>query len=117
MPIRMSSLVISDLGAARKPSDDVIIRRTTRSWRERSLMRESRTTRSVPQQHGWSRRDFLERAGLAAGLIGAPGLLAACGESTETGGGGGGGLLEQLKSQGTITVGIAGEKPYAYLDG
>ena len=80
-------------------------------------MRESRTTRSVPQQHGWSRRDFLERAGLAAGLFGAPGLLAACGESTETGGGGGGGLLEQLKSQGTITVGIAGEKPYAYLDG
>jgi polar amino acid transport system substrate-binding protein len=81
-------------------------------------MRESGTTRSVPRQHGWSRRDFFERAGLAAGLIGAPGLLAACGKSeVGGGGGGGGGRLAQLKSQGTITVGIAGEEPYDYLEG
>jgi polar amino acid transport system substrate-binding protein len=79
-------------------------------------MRESGTTRSVPQHHGWSRRDFLERAGLVAGVIGVPGLLSACGKS-EQGGGGGGGRLAQLKSQGTITVGIAGEEPYAYLEG
>jgi polar amino acid transport system substrate-binding protein len=82
-------------------------------------MRESGTTRGVSQQHGFSRRDLLERAGLVAGLIGAPGLLlSACGESVDGGGGGGGGgRLEQLRTQGTITVGIAGEKPYAYLDG
>jgi polar amino acid transport system substrate-binding protein len=70
----------------------------------------------VPQQHGWSRRDFLERAGLVASLIGVPGLLSACGK-TETGGGGGGGRLAQLRSQGSITVGIAGEEPYGYLEG
>jgi polar amino acid transport system substrate-binding protein len=81
----------------------------------------SEITRSVPAQTecgGWSRRDFLQRTGLAAGLIGASGLLAACGESTDNGGGGGAaGRLEQLRSQRTITVGIAGEEPYAYLDG
>jgi polar amino acid transport system substrate-binding protein len=64
---------------------------------------------------GWSRRDFLQRTGVAAGLIGASGLLAACGKAEETGGGGG--RLGQLKNQGVITVGIAGEKPYAYLEG
>jgi polar amino acid transport system substrate-binding protein len=82
-------------------------------------MRESGITRGVAQQHDWSRRDFLERAGLAASLIGVPGLLSACGESVDTGGGGGGGggRLEQLRTERTINVGIAGEKPYAYLDG
>jgi polar amino acid transport system substrate-binding protein len=64
---------------------------------------------------GWSRRDFVQRGGLAAGLlVAAPGLLAACGaEETD----GGGGRLEQLKSQRSVTVGIAGEEPYAYLEG
>src|SRR5919108_748943 len=111
MPICMSSLVIPDrvLLASRGLTLSYVVQLEPE---ERNLMRESGTTRSVPRQHGWSRRDFLERAGLVAGLIGAPGLLSACGESTETGGGGGGGLLEQLKSRGTITVGIAGEKPY-----
>jgi polar amino acid transport system substrate-binding protein len=79
-------------------------------------MREPGITRSSPREHVWSRRDFLERAGLAAGLIGVPGLLSACGKS-EQGGGGGGGRLAQLKSQGTITVGIAGEEPYGFLEG
>lgn len=64
---------------------------------------------------GWSRRDFLKRSMLAGGIVAAPGLLAAC-QRTETTAGGGG-TLQQLRSQGTITVGIAGEKPYGYLQG
>jgi polar amino acid transport system substrate-binding protein len=62
---------------------------------------------------GWSRRDFLKRSMLASGLVAAPGLLSAC-QST---GGGPAGALEQLRSEGTITVGIAGEEPYGYLEG
>lgn len=62
-----------------------------------------------------SRRSLLRYGGgLLAGLTVAPGLLAACSSSESSGGGG---PLEQLRSQGTITVGIAGEEPYAYLDG
>jgi len=64
---------------------------------------------------GWSRRDFLRRSMLASGIVAAPGLLAACQRTEQTAGGGG--ALQQLRSQGTITVGIAGEKPYGYLDG
>ena len=67
---------------------------------------------------GWSRRDFIKRSGVAAGLLALPGVVA-CGK-TESGGGGGGGAgghLAQLKRQGTITVGIAGEEPYDYLEG
>lgn len=64
---------------------------------------------------GWSRRDFLKRSMFASGLVVAPGLISAC---QRTGGGGdSGGRLEQLRSQGTITVGIAGEEPYGYLEG
>jgi polar amino acid transport system substrate-binding protein len=80
-------------------------------------MRQSEIARTVPQEHiwsDWSRRDFLMRSGLTAGLLAAPGLLAACGGDDTAGGGG---RLAQLESQGTIKVGIAGEKPYAYLDG
>jgi polar amino acid transport system substrate-binding protein len=68
---------------------------------------------------GWSRRDFLHRTGLAVGVLGSGALLGACGKTESSGGGGGsgGGRLDQLKSQGTITVGIAGEEPYAFLDG
>jgi polar amino acid transport system substrate-binding protein len=68
------------------------------------------------QNLGWSRRDFLKRSMLASGLVVAPGLITAC-QRTDTGGGGGGGKLEQLRSEGTITVGIAGEEPYGYLEG
>ncbi|MGH3368018.1 MAG: transporter substrate-binding domain-containing protein, partial [Nocardioidaceae bacterium] len=64
---------------------------------------------------GWSRRDFLRRSMFAGGLVVAPGLLSAC-QTTDTGGGAGG-RLEQLRSAGTISVGIAGEEPYGYLDG
>jgi polar amino acid transport system substrate-binding protein len=64
----------------------------------------------------WSRREFLQRSALAAGLAAAPGLLGAC-QRTETGGGGAGGALGKAKSQGYITVGFAGEAPYAYQEG
>jgi polar amino acid transport system substrate-binding protein len=84
-------------------------------------MRDADTARTeTPRQAigDWSRREFLWRSGAAAGVVTLPGLLAACGSSDEGGGAGGqGGALAQLKSQGTITVGIAGEEPYAYLDG
>lgn len=79
-------------------------------------MRESEIRRSVVWEHAvrdWSRRDFLKRGGLTAGLLTMPGLLAACGDDDAAGGG----ALEALRSQGRITVGIAGEKPYAYLEG
>jgi polar amino acid transport system substrate-binding protein len=63
----------------------------------------------------WSRRDFLKRSGVAAGLVMGSGWVAACARTEQSNGAGG--ALEQLRSQGTITVGIAGEEPYAYLDG
>lgn len=58
---------------------------------------------------GWSRRDFLRRSLFAGGIVAAPGLLTACAEQASGG-------LEELQSQGSITLGIAGEEPYAYLD-
>jgi len=51
-----------------------------------------------------------------AGLVAAPGVLEAC-SRTETGGGGGGGKLAKVKDQGYITVGFAGEAPYAFQEG
>jgi polar amino acid transport system substrate-binding protein len=62
----------------------------------------------------WTRRDILQRSALAAGFIAAPGVFTAC---AKTGTGNQGGRLQQLKQTGTITVGIAGEEPYAYLAG
>jgi polar amino acid transport system substrate-binding protein len=62
----------------------------------------------------WTRRDILRGGLVAAGLVAVPGLATACAR-TETGQQAG--RLEQLKTKGTITVGIAGEEPYAYLDG
>jgi polar amino acid transport system substrate-binding protein len=63
---------------------------------------------------GWTRRDFLLRGSLLGGAaIAAPSLLSACSEAEE----GGGGRLDQLKSSGTIMVGIAGEEPYGFLEG
>jgi polar amino acid transport system substrate-binding protein len=79
-------------------------------------MREWEIGRSAVREHvasDWSRRDFLKRSGLTAGLLAAPGVLAACGDDDTAAGG----RLAQLESQGSIKVGIAGEKPYAYLEG
>lgn len=59
----------------------------------------------------WTRRDFLRRSAVATGVAaGAPALLTACG------GGGGGNLLAQLRQQGSVTLGIANEAPFGYLN-
>jgi polar amino acid transport system substrate-binding protein len=61
-----------------------------------------------------SRRHILVRGSFAAaGLLGGPALLGACAQKVDTGSGS---RLDQLKSAGKITVGIAGEEPYAFLD-
>jgi polar amino acid transport system substrate-binding protein len=66
----------------------------------------------------WSRRDVLRRTALLAGLTAVPGVLGAC---TRTGTPGTGGspasALDRVKQQGYITVGFAGEAPYAYQEG
>jgi len=41
-------------------------------------------------------------------------VVAACGD--DSGGGDGGGVLEELQESGTITVGVAGEAPYGFVD-
>jgi polar amino acid transport system substrate-binding protein len=67
----------------------------------------------VTNQAGLSRRGFLIRSSIATGgLLAGPALFSACTE-TETGSGS---RLDALKSEGKITVGIAGEQPYAFLD-
>ncbi|HYY78778.1 MAG TPA: transporter substrate-binding domain-containing protein, partial [Actinomycetes bacterium] len=63
----------------------------------------------------WTRRDFLRRGALAAGLVAVPGVLDAC--TRTSAGGGGGGTLAKAKKQGYITVGFAGEAPYAFQQG
>jgi polar amino acid transport system substrate-binding protein len=60
-----------------------------------------------------TRRLFLVRSSVVVGgLVVGPTLLNACSKA-ETGGEN---RLDQLKSEGRITVGIAGEQPYAFLD-
>ena len=61
-----------------------------------------------------SRRSFLVRSSMVlGGVVAGPALLSAC---TKTSTGGTASRLDQLKSSGKITVGIAGEQPYAFLD-
>lgn len=64
----------------------------------------------------WSRRDLLRGSLIGGAALAAPSLLSACAKADE-GSSGSGGRLQQLQSQGTITVGIAGEEPYGFLDG
>lgn len=66
----------------------------------------------------WTRRDFLGRSALLTALAAGGGTLAAC-SSTDGGGGdgGGGGALQKIENQGYVTVGFAGEAPYAYKEG
>jgi polar amino acid transport system substrate-binding protein len=67
----------------------------------------------MTHQHVLTRRLFLVRSSVVmGGLVAGPTLLNAC-TKAETGGGS---RLDALKSQGSITVGIAGEQPYAFLD-
>ena len=64
----------------------------------------------------WSRRDLLRGSLIGGAALAAPSLLSACAKADE-GSSGSGGRLQQLQSQGPITVGIAGEEPYGFLDG
>jgi len=67
----------------------------------------------VTNQAELSRRGFLIRSSIATGgLIAGPTLLSACSKADT----GSGSRLDTLKSDGKITVGIAGEQPYAFLD-
>jgi polar amino acid transport system substrate-binding protein len=60
----------------------------------------------------WSRRDFMMRSGAAAFAV--TGLSAAAAGCAEAGGIK---TLEQIKEQGYITVGFAGEVPYGFKSG
>jgi polar amino acid transport system substrate-binding protein len=64
----------------------------------------------------WTRRDFLRRSALVAGLVAAPGVLGAC-QRAQAPGTAQGGTLGKVKQQGFITVGFSGEAPYAYQEG
>jgi polar amino acid transport system substrate-binding protein len=67
----------------------------------------------VTNQAGLSRRGFLIRSSVVTGgLIAGPSLLSACSKADT----GSGSKLDSLKSSNKITVGIAGEQPYAFLD-
>jgi polar amino acid transport system substrate-binding protein len=67
------------------------------------------------QNLGWSRRDFLKRSMFASGLVVAPGLITACSRTDpDTGATTGGNTLEKIRESGTVTVGFADERPYAY---
>lgn len=66
-----------------------------------------------------ARRHLSAASVLAASAL----LLTACGgddgsadSNGETGASGGGSTLEQLREEGTVTVGIAGEVPYSYME-
>lgn len=66
---------------------------------------------------GWQRREFLRRAGIGALAAGAaPALLVGCSKTDPTKEKQGGGTLDKIKQQGYVTVGIANEQPYGYVD-
>lgn len=60
---------------------------------------------------GLSRRSLLKGGVLAGGLVTAPGLLAGCSAL------GFGDTLQEIRENGFVRAGIAGERPYAYLEG
>lgn len=58
----------------------------------------------------WTRRDFFRRsAGAAAAVVGGPVLVGSC-SRVDTGGDGN--LLQTLRDEGTVTIGIANEAPF-----
>ncbi|HEV7625388.1 MAG TPA: ectoine/hydroxyectoine ABC transporter substrate-binding protein EhuB, partial [Streptomyces sp.] len=61
------------------------------------------------------RRSMLAGAASLTAL-GALGTTTACSRVSSAKAGDGGDLLERLKAQGTVKVGIAGEQPYSYID-
>lgn len=61
----------------------------------------------------WTRRDFFRRsAGAAAAVVGGPALVGAC-SRVETGGDGN--LLQTLRDQGSVTIGVANEAPFGMV--
>ncbi|MCQ4082906.1 ectoine/hydroxyectoine ABC transporter substrate-binding protein EhuB [Streptomyces sp. RB6PN25] len=69
-----------------------------------------------PAGAGLSRRGLL-RGGAALGALGIGSVAATgCSRVSTAASGGGGNLLERLRKQGVVRVGIAGEVPYAYID-
>lgn len=67
----------------------------------------------------WTRRDFLKRSATAGGLaLGGAYLLGACGG--DDGGSGDaaarGNALQQARQRGSISIGIAGERPYGFIN-
>ncbi len=65
----------------------------------------------MPGNARLSRRSLLKGGVLAGGLIVAPGLLAGCSAL------GFGDTLQEIRESGFVRAGIAGERPYAYLEG
>jgi polar amino acid transport system substrate-binding protein len=64
-----------------------------------------------------TRRGFLVRASvLGSAAAGAPALLSACSSSGSGSGGTSSSVLSKAKKQGYISVGVAGEIPYGYVD-
>ncbi|MGW7516052.1 ectoine/hydroxyectoine ABC transporter substrate-binding protein EhuB [Streptomyces sp. NPDC054796] len=64
---------------------------------------------------GFTRRSLL--AGAASlGAVGALGATTACSRVSSADAANGGDLLERLRAQGTVRLGIAGEQPYSYID-
>lgn len=62
-------------------------------------------------QRQWSRREVLRASLLVGAAVSAPPLLGGCSAL------GFGNTLEEVRSEGRIRVGIAGEVPYSFLDG
>lgn len=77
-------------------------------------MAPRRETNIEGAQRGFGRRSLL--AGVAS--LGALGALAAtgCSRVADAESRNGGGLLERLRAQGTVRLGIAGEQPQGYID-
>jgi polar amino acid transport system substrate-binding protein len=69
----------------------------------------------LSQQPRVSRRSFLIQSSMVlGGVVAGPTLLSACTKTSTSSGSTS--KLDQVKSAGKITVGIAGEQPYAFLD-
>jgi polar amino acid transport system substrate-binding protein len=55
-------------------------------------------------------------AAASLGAVSALGATSACSRVSSADAGNGGELLERLKAQGTVKLGLAGEQPYSYID-
>ncbi|MGW8379956.1 ectoine/hydroxyectoine ABC transporter substrate-binding protein EhuB [Streptomyces sp. ODS28] len=64
---------------------------------------------------GFGRRSLLAGAASSAAVV-ALGATTACSRVSSAAENSGGDLLERLRAQGTVRLGIAGEQPYSYID-